>query len=285
MPAKKPKVAPKTAKTTQTPQAVENKSGPYSDAEKRYISDYYVTKSPEDIAKVLKRNPDAIKKYIKKKFGKDYRQASIAEQTIRTSPVWAELRNQFSPDELNMFMHHYGKILVQFKDDVFHTEEIQVIDLVKLQILMDRLLTQERKTIMDIEAIEAQIEDLKEIGDPSQKQLILELERQVGMMRGGVTETRKMYQAYATDKARILTAMKATREARIKNIEGGKSSYSNWMKELILNKDKREEFGLYMEKMRLATTIEFERLSELHTYGDDKVDQPILTPENVIGGN
>lgn len=273
------------AKVTKTPEVVENKSGPYSDAEKRYISDYYVTKSPEDIAKVLKRNPDAIKKYIKKKFGNDYRQTSIAEQTIRTSPVWAELRNQFSPDELNMFMHHYGRILTQFKDDVFHTEEIQVIDLVKLEILMNRLLTQERQTIMDIEAIDAQILVLKETGDPSQKQLIFDLERQVGMMRGGVIETRKMYQAYANDKARILTAMRATRESRIKNIEGGKSSYSNWMKELILNKDKREEFGLYMAKMQLATKVEYERLSDLHTYGDGKVDQPILTPENIIGGN
>lgn len=275
--AKKPK--------KKEPEVFENKAGPYSEAEKRYISDYYVTKSPEDIAKVLRRNPDAVKKFIKKKFGSDYRKTSIAEQTIRTSPVWHDLRNQFSPDELNMFMHHYGKILTQFKDDVFHTEEIQVIDLVKLEILMNRLLTQERQTIMDIESLDAQILNLKEVGDPSQKQLIFDLERQVGMMRGGITETRRMYKDYAADKARILTAMKATREARIKNIEGGKSSYSNWMKELILNKEKREEFGLYMEKMRLATKVEFERLSELHTYGDERVDQPILTPENIIGGN
>jgi hypothetical protein len=37
-----------------------------------------------------------------------------------------------------------------------------------------------------------------------------------------------------------------------------------------------------MEKMRLATQKEKERLGALHTYTDGRIDQPLFTPETAL---
>lgn len=76
--------------------------------------------------------------------------------------------------------------------------------------------------------------------------------------------------------------MKATRQDRIKSIEGSKNSFSGWMKDIIADKDRRTSVGNYIEKMRIAMDVEFARLSELHTYCDKSVDQPLLTPESIL---
>ena len=38
----------------------------------------------------------------------------------------------------------------QFKDDVFHTEEMQIIDTIKLEILMNRILKSQRDNQQEI---------------------------------------------------------------------------------------------------------------------------------------
>ena len=47
------------------------------------------------------------------------------------------------------------------------------------------------------------------------------------------------------------------------------------------NPEARHEMGVEMEKMRLATNAETERLSEYHKYEDGTIDQPLLTPDSV----
>jgi hypothetical protein len=86
------------------------------------------------------------------------------------------------------------------------------------------------------------------------------------------------------EKNTILEKMKATRDARIKHIESGKHSFVGWMRQLLDNPERRLAVGRDMEKMRLATQVEFERLSDYHEYEDGEVDQPLLTPERVLDG-
>jgi hypothetical protein len=54
------------------------------------------------------------------------------------------------------------------------------------------------------------------------------------------------------------------------------------VKQIAVDSEFRNKIGLDMEKMRLAAEAEKERLSQYHTYEDDAVDQPFLTPETLI---
>ena len=50
---------------------------------------------------------------------------------------------------------------------------------------------------------------------------------------------------------------------------------------LIANPDVTNDYGIEMEKMRLAMEKEKERLAEYHQFTDEMVDQPFLTPDTV----
>jgi hypothetical protein len=80
----------------------------------------------------------------------------------------------------------------------------------------------------------------------------------------------------------MLKDLKGTREQRIKAIEDSKQTFASFIKQIATSDEFRDKIGIEMEKMRLASEKEKERLSEYFTYEDGNVDQPFLTPETVI---
>ena len=73
--------------------------------------------------------------------------------------------------------------------------------------------------------------------------------------------------------------MKATREQRVKRLEDSKQNFTSWMGYLIANPEITNEYGIEMEKMRLAMESEKERRSEYILFNDGQVDQPFLTSD------
>ena len=80
----------------------------------------------------------------------------------------------------------------------------------------------------------------------------------------------------------MLKEMKGTREQRIKRLEDSKQSFTSWVASLMQDPALMKQYGIEMEKMRMAMKKEGERLSGLHQYEDGTVDQPFLTPDTVI---
>lgn len=265
-----------------SPQGI-GKRGPMSEADKKYIADYYLVKTPQAIATALNRDPLFIKKYIKTKFGTVHQASDTAHNTLKGSPIWDEIQSQFSDEEIRLFTFHYSRFITQFRDDVLPTEELQVVDLAKFEILMNRILTEEQSFNIKIQEAEQLLESMMEDRQGNRDE-IFKLEQKISIMRSGIGNNKKSYLELAAKKDNILKGLKATRESRIKHTESGKNNYGSWMRAIIDDKHRRDEIGLYIEKMRLATNVEYERLSDLHQYIDGTVDQPILTPENVIGG-
>ena len=79
----------------------------------------------------------------------------------------------------------------------------------------------------------------------------------------------------------MLKEMKGTREQRIKRLEDSKQTFTGWVAHLMQNPAVTQQYGMEMEKMRLAMENEKKRLSVFHKYEDGQVDQPFLTPDTV----
>ena len=197
-------------------------------------------------------------------------------------PYWSELQQQFTEEELKLFQYHWARIISQFKDDVIPTEELQVVDLIKLELLMNRALKHNKENIEQIAALDALIA-LERQRDPDQidKDSIFNMERQVASLKASTESLNKDYRELQTKKNSMLKEMKATREQRVKRLEDSKQNFTSWMAYLVTNPDVASAYGLEMEKMRLAMEKEKERLSGFHKYTDEAVDQPFLTPETV----
>ena len=258
------------------------KRGRISKDEKRIIARLVDSMTVEDIANKLDRAVDSVEDYIKREMKIGLTNEQFAAYSLQDRPYWRELKSQFTDEELELFKYHWAKIISQFKDDVFPTEEIQVVDVIKLELLMNRCLKGNKENIEQINLYDSMIKD-ERAQDKDQQDIdyILNLERQVASLRASQESLNKDYRELQAKKSSMLREMKGTREQRIKRLEESKQSFVSWVAQLMLNPQLAKDYGIQMEKMRLSMENEKDRLSNLHKYEDGTIDQPFLTPDTV----
>jgi len=260
------------------------KKGRFSTEDMSFIEANAEVLSPESIAKALDRSPDSIRDWIEKKVGfseKQKKEAVVANE-LKEKPYYKELSTQFSSEELELFEFHFKKMWSQFRDDVFHTEEMQIIDTIKLEILMNRILKSQRSNQQEVAIAETLVREEKSRDkDQRDMDLIIGLERQVAVMRASQETLSKDYKDLQARKATMLKDLKGTREQRVKAIEDSKLTFASLVKKIATDPQYRSELGIEMEKMRLAMEAEKEHLSEYMSYEDGQIDQPFLTPETI----
>lgn len=258
------------------------KVGKWTRKDKEFILANADKLTVEQIAEAIGRNPSAIRTYINGNLTlrrPESKMAALqAEYEIQKTPIWRELQQQFSPAELDMFLYHWKRILGQFRDDVFPTEEIQIVDTIKAELLMSRSLEAKRKNEVEISSLidDIQIEMGQENPDTDR---ISALERQRAFKESAASAIDRQYTEMAKRKDTLMKDMKATREQRVKNLESSKTNIVSWIKDILQDVDRRTKLGRDMEKMRLATDVEVERISDYFKYEDNSVDRPFLTPE------
>lgn len=261
------------------------KKGRFSNEEMEFIEANAEVLSVDQIATHLDRDPDSVKDWIGKKIGfsaKQKKEAEVANE-LKSKPYYRELKHQFTDEELDMFEFHFKKMWSQFKDDVFHTEEMQIIDTIKLEILMNRILRSQQENQTEISTYERLVQGEKAVDkDQRDMDFIMQLERQIAVLRASQETLSKDYKDLQARKATMLKDLKGTREQRIKAIEDSKQTFASLVKQIATDGDFCRKIGIDMEKMRLAMEKEKERLSEYHQYEDGTVDQPFLTPETLI---
>lgn len=263
---------------------VEPKAGPWSKKDKQYISDQAGKRTPEEIAAKLGRNPKRVKDYMTKQglmkyyYKEDLEQDQL--QNIRKSRYWETLKKEFTDEELDSFEYHWQNIVRQFRDDILHTEELQIVDAIKLQIMMDRSQIRQKEIAEQIDNLKKKILDEEAKAAPDEKKLE-RMSRDISTLYSGIEAHSKDHVILLKEKNQALQKLKATREQRIQQIESSKETLVGWVKQLYTNPKKRYELGINMEKMRIATEAEYKRLSEYHTYADGTVDKPILNEETV----
>ena len=267
------------------------KKGRISNEETRYIK-ANIEKGYKAIANDIDRDPESLLEFIRKKVAEgkikcpswmgNQNDEEQAQYGLTVRPYWAELQKQFTEDELKLFKYHWARIISQFKDDVIPTEEMQVVDLIKLELLMNRSLESTKQNVQQVSEAEIEIERQKGISIEHQDiEKIMSLERLVATLRGSMESLNKDYRELQTKKNSMLKEMKATREQRVKRLEDSKHNFSSWLAHLATNPDITKEYGAMMEKMRMSMEKEKERLSQFHKYTDETVDQPFLTPDTV----
>lgn len=262
------------------------KTGRLSKSEWEYIDRHYKEMTIDQLAEKMDRSPDPIIAYLNKTGqGSNQKNTLIAqaENDIKTKPYWKELKQQFSEEELELFIAHWKDIIAQFRKDVLATEELQIIDVIKLEILMNRALREQKENADLISDYQDEINDLRNQpleGETLER--ITELERNIAMCRAARPQLTTEYKDLQTKKSALFKDLKATREQRIAKLEDTKESFAGLIRKLNSDPDFIKEQNEYMEKMRLAVLEERKRLGDYHNYDDGMVDQPLLNSDNVL---
>ena len=110
------------------------KKGSFSKTEISYIKLHHEKISVADIASHLDRDPESIENYIREKLGdsKIKKRELEALYDLKSRLYWKEIQFQFDENEQELFLYHWSRIISQFRDDVLPTEELQVIDAIKI---------------------------------------------------------------------------------------------------------------------------------------------------------
>lgn len=254
-----------------------HKTGNWSTAEKEFMRQNAGKMKYEDIARYLNRKPDTVRTKLELYIIPEVNGETIENDpvhTIKKTLVWRELKQQFTTVELEKFMFYWRKIVEQFGGDVMATEEMQVVDYIRLELLGDRILNAQQTNLQTISFLEQEIEAEKKVHNIDRVDILM---NQVESIRRGQESTMKEYKDIFTQKSKLLEQMKGTRDARIKHLSSTKENIPDWMKQIMMDDSTRKRMGVYMAKVRLAMLREEERLSQFWTYSDGVVDCPILT--------
>jgi hypothetical protein len=260
------------------------KKGRISKQEEQYIQDNLSLMSHVDIAEKLDRDPYSIQQFIKRKFKIGLSGEEEAAYQLEDRPYWTNIKEQFTEAELELFRYHWSRIISQFKDDVIPTEEVQVVDLIKLDLLMNRSLSSSKDNLEQVRALEVLIAEERNRAEDQDRDQLFNMERQAASLKASTEALGRDYRDLQDKKNKMLKEMKATREQRVKRLEDSNQSFTGWLSFLISNPETMMDYGLEMEKMRLAMEKEKVRLGSFHKYDDGDVDRPFLNHETVFYG-
>lgn len=262
-----------------TPRSGSGKRGPLSVSERRFIAASYTRLTASEIAEQLNRAEHTIVNYVEKELGQrvvDGITLPDDSQDIQNRPYWNELRSQFSDEELRLFAFHWKEVRNQFGNDIFYTEELQIIELCRLELLANRVLREQQRSTTEIASLELALQDEVDLTEKKAK-----LNR-LDSLRASLTAFLREYRDLYDKKTKTLQELKATRRERIKRIEDQRQTLQGWMSELCTDASRREAFADFAEKHRLASEKEYKRLTAYHEFADGIVDRVLLTPESEL---
>lgn len=240
----------------------------------------------DQIAAKLQRNIESVEKHLRK-ISKSYNKKEVvetqAEYDLKSRPYWKELKAQFSEEELELFLHHWKQIIAQFRKDVLPTEELQIIDVIRLEILINRALRGQQESIARVSELERQLEIERQLPQDEQDQdRLFNLERQIASLSSAREAMGKEFKTLQEKKDGLYKVLKATREQRIEKLESNKQTLSSLVHKILRDPEFYEREGKELEKMRLSMEQEKRRLGDYHTFDDGMVDRPMLTAETVF---
>lgn len=263
---------------------IQRKRGALSTEEMNFISENMNDMSYKQMASVLNRNIPPIKKYAEthELKSRDVEVYGDFLPVLRKKYYYTELKKQMTNAELKYFEYQWCDYMRQFNRDVNHSEEMQILEMIRTEILINRGM-EDRKNVNDqIDDMEALIEEeLDKEKDDRDKDMIAMLKQQVGSLMGSKSAYTNEHKNLLDKKEKMMRDLKATRDQRKKNAEDAKTNFSLYLKQIIEDERLQKEMEFEMEMQRIAADKAKVRLSEYHTYADNVLDQPILTSETM----
>ena len=255
-----------------------------SDEEKLFLDQYLDSKSNKQLALELDRTIDFVVKYRKSKPHID----TTEEQDEIISKLhnvyfWKEIKTQLSTEELKSFEARWSALNQQFQD-ILPTDQMQMKDLIILEILINRVLTEKHTVVSTIDRLEKQLkreeDKLVEFQDTN---LMLNIETQLNAAMASQSARTTEHMKLQEKKDAKFKDLKATRDQRFKQLEDSRKSFFDLIK-VLDEKDSRAKEGRQIELMKLSAQNKAKDLGEYTEYYDGTVDRPMLNSDTVGEG-
>lgn len=261
-----------------------------SEQDKLYIENNKDAKTYQEIAADIGTSPLVVRNYIDRKASIKL-ETPATEKNFRSrlinSFAWKQIKKQFDYDELDVFQERYIELMEQFKDDVEATEEKQILEMIKLEILMDRNhnerqnIRQHVKQLKDIQrALYAQYNGNYDQMEPDDRDRAVSQEQIINSYNSAEASKTQELLKLQEKHASLMRDLKGTRDQRVERIESGKTTFVDLVKQFLNEKIQQDE-SKANELIRESSLNEYKKLSKPIIYADEFEDRPILTAESM----
>lgn len=266
-----------------------NKDGRLTEKDMKFIRENYDKLDHIDLAEKLKRNPETIKKVLKKVIAEDNIRGAtkglLSAHDLRSQAFWGQLKKQFSNDELKVFEANWNGIIAeQFKEDILYTEKLQLKALLETQIFLDRNGEEKMKAAKDRERLEELLEEFyrtpKEQRTDKWQDDVFNLEQQLQFVRdSGKANTDEQTKLQSTS-AKLTSELKGSRKDRVEKATEGSLGWTDLLRRLE-DEEFRNRATRQGRLLDMASEQSKDKLSDFHEYMDNTLDRPILNSETV----
>lgn len=259
-------------------------AGRPSKSELDYIRQFGHLKTDEEMAEILNKPVKLIQKLRKKLVvGKTEEEQEEFEliSALHTRKYWAKIKEELSgAEEQHVFESHWVNLLRQFSKDVLYSEEIQIIELIRFELISNKVIRENKESEKLIADLEQDIL-LERQKDRPDKQLISALADRLDNLRKSKGIFLKQLLELSDKKQKLYQELKATRDQRIKQFTDDGYTFPKLVK-LLHDEQAKDRQGRMLGLMKKAMDNEYAKLTAPHKYEDNKIDIPILTPESVL---
>jgi hypothetical protein len=267
-----------------TKSSIPKKRGQLALDEEKFIRDNINNLSIDQIAAQLNRTNAPVQRYVEEQrllSDDDASDILYLKTKLHSKTFWIEIERQFDKEtgELSYFEDTWVSLIKQFREDVLPAEELQIKQFITIDILINRSMKERKRHIAETEKLQRLVDqEYEKPEDQRDIPKLANLETQLSFARNSIANYTNEYTKLLAEQQKISKDLKATREQRIKRIEDGKSSWIGLIR-MLEDEQLREKQGREMAILDLATNKYKQKLSEYHTYEDNTVDRPFLTPE------
>lgn len=261
------------------------KGGAISNEDRRFILEHMNTMSVEDIAAKIGKHPAVVEKIIRSCIVLPKAENNDVRWHLKRSNYWKHLKEGFSEIELNYIEDQYVKYIEQFEGNVVATEEVQVLDLIKIEVLQQRNLTAKQKIVENLNNYSKMVEDIESANQGNfadlteeERNLIMDLKnKEQSCMQAEAARTTE-YLALQKEKDELSKRIMGSRDQRVQEILNNKVSFTGYIKQL-LQRDKQEKESRFIQLYNKSAEKELNKLAQPYTYADKQIDNPILSAE------
>lgn len=257
------------------------RTGRLTTDEMAFIKKHLGTKSVEEIALNINRSPEAVIKVRDDLFGVSHYDLRMG---LHEMPEWEQIKEELTKKEQGIFENHYVKLMGQFSKDILPTEEAQIFEFIRFQILMHRKMVEGKRANEQAAILQEELSRLRKLppDEENRNQIRYVNDQLMAINAANGSQHMELRELHKRSEA-VLKNLKATRDQRLKNVEDRRKTLLDVIKDLE-EKEYREKEARYINLMKEATKKERAKLSQLHDYGalvgkSGPIDRPILNSE------
>lgn len=269
------------------------KNGRPTNKEKEFIIENAGRMKPDEIAQHLNRDPAMVRRMVRKLAVRDLPEQQqkkadnlAVRSELRDSQKWKRITQELTPEELLFFEEEYVKLMSQFQNDVLPSEETQIFDSIKYDVLKSRNMVERRKMREEVAGLEKMVKQfVSKFKDAasmkeSDRSFMLSCNEQIQQLKQMEQDKTIEFVKFQERQDALMKSLKSTRDQRIDEVRSANDTVLSLLKALQ-KQDFRNKAWREQELMRMAAEKEYRKLGQEMEYDNGEIDRPILSADTV----